>query len=99
MADDALMQAVTTAPQPVLPSFSYARDGGPLAAPIRYGYSCEHKLDVGPSQMRLDSVHVFPYDGDENRCRACVAGTCVQRVELWPHNIVYVVHDCRDELS
>lgn len=84
---------------PVLPKLSYARAGGPLAERVRYGYSCDHKLDVGPCQMRPDTVHEFPFDGDENRCRACVLGVCVQRVELRAQGVLYVVHDCRAELS
>lgn len=84
---------------PALPAMSYARASGPLDEPVRYGYSCDHKLDVGPCQMRPDTVHEFPFDGEENRCRACVKGACVQRVERRPGGVIYVVHDCRPELS
>jgi hypothetical protein len=84
---------------PVLPALSYARHSNPLDEAVRYGYSCDHKLDVGPCQMRPDTVHDFPFNGDENRCRACVRGACVQRVGLWPGGVLYVVHDCGAELS
>lgn len=101
MSDNAPIRAVRPElpPLPVLPDLLYAKQDGPLAEPVRYGYSSDHRLDVGPCQMHPDSVHMFPYDNDENRCRACVHGTCVQRVELWPRGIIYVVHDCRAELS
>ncbi len=98
MADHAVILDLS-APQPELPSLSYARTVGPLAEPVRFGYSCEHRLDEGPLQMRPGTIHDFPFDHDENRCRACVAGSCVQRVELWPDGVILVVHDCRAELS
>ncbi len=98
MADHAL-HVDHSAPQLELPSLSYARHTGFLAEPVRFGYSCEHRLDEGPLQMRPGTVHDFPFDNDENRCRACVAGECVQRVELWPEGFILVVHDCRAELS
>jgi excinuclease UvrABC helicase subunit UvrB len=84
---------------PALPALIYARQQDLFAEAVRFGYSCEHRLDVGPCQMRLDSVHIFPYNDDENRCRVCVLGACVQRVELWPEGLIVVVHDCRSELS
>jgi hypothetical protein len=98
MSDHALSDSFV-ATIPALPALAYARALGALDEPVRYGYSCDHRLDIGPCQMRSDSVHVFPFDGDENRCRACVRGVCIQRVELWPEGFVVVVHDCRPELS
>jgi hypothetical protein len=98
MSDHALT-AVSDATSPALPALFYAKTVNPLAGAVRYGYSSEHRLDKGPSQMRPDSAHIFPYDGDENRCRACVHGACIQRVELWPDGFILIVHDCRPELS
>lgn len=88
------------APAPTLPAFLYSyASPNFLEETVKFGYSCEHKLDIGPGQMHPDSVHEFPFDSDENRCRACVAGTCVQRVEMRPEGYLLVVHDCRHELS
>ena len=98
MADHALTVDLS-APEPDLPDFAYARAVGPLDEPVRLGYSCEHRLDEGPLQMRPGTIHDIQFDHEENRCRACVAGSCVQRVELWPDVVVLVVHDCRAELS
>lgn len=102
MAEHTLMLETVDgrAPAPSLPAFLHAYSPSNfLAESVKFGYSCEHRLDIGPGQMHPESVHEFPFNGDENRCRACVAGTCVQRVEMRPEGYLLVVHDCRHELS
>ncbi len=98
MVDDALILDLREG-APAVTAFPYARQVNLFAEPVRFGYSCEHRLDVGPLQMQPNTVHEFPFDGDENRCRECVRGACVQRVELWPEGLLLVVHGCRAELS
>jgi hypothetical protein len=98
MADDVLRlyPSVNATLRSALP---YSQKPSLFADPVRFGYSCDHRLDVGPSQMRPNTIHEFPFEGEENRCRACVQGTCVQRVEHRAEGYILVVHDCRSELS